>query len=151
MADAEASKSKKVFYRDSKGELHALKPGQENPDQKREREKTDEDRHYDEYLEGKSSGKRRRAKGGVRTQDTSVAIRPISRHELRRDHGRDETLERHIKVVLYTRIFYTYFIYKTSCPPGTYKVGDARTCCTSFHHRFDLPLLDRRDDYSDRL
>ena len=45
MADAEGSKSKKVFYRDSKGELHALKPGQENPDQKREREKTDEDRH----------------------------------------------------------------------------------------------------------
>ena len=68
MADAEGSTSKKVFYRDSKGELHALKPGQENPDQKREREKTDEDRHYDEYLEGKSSGKRRRAKGGVRTQ-----------------------------------------------------------------------------------
>ena len=64
MADAEASKSKKVFYRDSKGELHALKPGQENPDQKREREKTDEDRHYDEYLEGKSSGKVRNIGGG---------------------------------------------------------------------------------------
>ena len=48
MADAEGSTSKKVFYRDSKGELHALKPGQENPDRKRERqrEKTDEDRHY---------------------------------------------------------------------------------------------------------
>ena len=64
MADADTSAGKKVFYRDSKGELHALKPGQENPDQKREREKTDEDRHYDSYLEGKSSGKVRNIGGG---------------------------------------------------------------------------------------
>ena len=54
MADAGG---KKVFYRDSKGELHALKPGEENPDQKREREKTDEDRHYEAYLEGRTAGK----------------------------------------------------------------------------------------------
>ena len=52
---ADAGGGKKVFYRDSKGELHALKPGEENPDQKREREKTDEDRHYEAYLEGRTA------------------------------------------------------------------------------------------------
>ena len=55
---------KKVFYRDSKGELHALKPGEENPDQKREREKTDEDHHYEAYLEGRASGKVQNIGGG---------------------------------------------------------------------------------------
>ncbi len=55
--------AKKEFYRDRNGELHVLEPGQENPDDKREREKTDEDRHYEDYLAGKSSGKVRRIGG----------------------------------------------------------------------------------------
>ena len=64
MSAESSSAPKKCFYRDSKGDLHALKPGEENPDQKREREKTDEDRHYEDYLEGKSSGKIRNIGGG---------------------------------------------------------------------------------------
>jgi len=65
MSESSSSKkSKKVFYRDSKGELHALKPGEENPDERREREKTDEDRHYEDYLQGKSSGAVRNIGGG---------------------------------------------------------------------------------------
>ena len=55
--------AKRDFFRDRSGELHVLKPGEENPDEKREREKTDEDRHYEQYLEGKSAGKVRKIGG----------------------------------------------------------------------------------------
>ena len=51
------------FYRDASGELHVVKEGEENPDDRKEREKTDEDRHYEAYLEGRQSGKVRRIGG----------------------------------------------------------------------------------------
>ena len=52
-----------TFYRDASGELHVLKEGEENPDDRKEREKTDEDRHYEAYLEGRQAGKVRRIGG----------------------------------------------------------------------------------------
>ena len=63
MSDVAAADGKRVFYRDAQGELHALKPGEENPDDKREREKTDEDHQYEAYLEGRQAGKVRRIGG----------------------------------------------------------------------------------------
>ncbi len=123
MADAEASKSKKVFYRDSKGELHALKPGQENPDQKREREKTDEDRHstvrrvYGFILPVRCGGQvvwtlvqgpkaRRSAKGFAHTRTPSVYVHdPLqSRHESRRD----EAFARYKKCTLLAYFIHIY-------------------------------------------
>ena len=38
-----------TFYRDASGELHVLKEGEENPDDRKEREKTDEDRQVGRY------------------------------------------------------------------------------------------------------